>query len=98
MAERINIAALVAVAANRAGVGRVAALGTGRCCNYSFVIVGVRARILCAAARAKAVFVVMAEGSGVICLIAAAAGAHMLCVAARGAGRRDDGFGVFVGV
>ena len=87
MAERINIAALVAVAANRAGVGRVAALGTGRLCHCCFVVVGVCARVLCAAARAKAVFVVMAEGGGVIRLIAAAAGAHMLCVAALGAGR-----------
>ena len=60
MAERIDIAALVAVAANRAGVGRVATLGTSRLCHCCFVVVGVCARVLCAAVRAKAVFVVMA--------------------------------------
>ena len=100
VAEGVLIIALVAIAAG-AGVGRVSGLSAGRLRHDCFIVVGVRrsyAGVFCSAARACAVFVVVAEGVLIVALVAIAAGAGVGRVTLLGAGRCRYGSRIAVGV
>ena len=96
--QRIGVAALIAVVADRAGVGGVSLFGAGGFSYGLNIFMRVRVGILCAAADAQAVLILMAERLGVERFVALAAFALPQGVAALGTGRLNDARLVVMGV